>query len=588
MSMSMSSKLVLAIASAIVLSACSPDIFDANMPQDEGDGERMPTSGLLKLPPFPGGHLCTTDQIDEILDDAEDSGKHKVEITCSPTLPAGKTVTKQLNFSGAAASDLTLDCNGSTIDGTWFSSVYPTEKHIVGVRSSSYWENGEKRWSRPSNVTIKNCKIIGHVRVWGMSNGGADQHLIDSSKKPGHSERARANAPTHVVLDKLEITATNRVAVYFHIGVSYSKLINSVIKGTAKSVSVYLDAESTRNTIKDNEFHASSQKREVIALDGSSHNLIEKNWFSSLQNGGIFLYRNCGEWKFIRHATPSHNQIINNVFYYNTYSGSIPAVWIGSRDGKTAAGTTSYCDDDEYDDAYGNPILLGSAGDNRDLARHNVAMHNRVFKLNPQTMFKVRNPAINSPNYVGYNETVAAAPDRPSACYVPSGYRWFVDHGEQIDVFRDANGLPKCTGYTVSCGDGKQYYGLGSSCSLAQAGFSCQVTANNAGCHKVAACPAGRKIVGARAACNLEWGTVTAAELSSVPGNKIRVVRPSDNVSDGYCYVGECHGSLCSNLVQQGERTIVGIEDGPQAEVGCQEHDKNGGDCHIKGTLYCR
>jgi len=93
------------------------------------------------------------------------------------------------------------------------------------------------------------------------------------------------------------------------------------------SVAVYLDAESYRNTLQGNSFHAdhgAGSQREVLAVDGSSNNLIMSNHFSSLQYGGIYLYRNCGEGGTIRHSTPSNNSIINNVFYYDNYTGSKP------------------------------------------------------------------------------------------------------------------------------------------------------------------------------------------------------------------------------------------------------------------------
>ena len=100
----------------------------------------------------------------------------------------------------------------------------------------------------------------------------------------------------------------------------------------------------------------------MLAVDGSSYNLIINNWFSGLNNGGIYLYRNCGEGGTVRHATPSYNQIINNVFYYDEYIGFNPSVFIGSRNGNR-----SYCGDDG-----GYPF--GSNSSDLDYARYNVVM----------------------------------------------------------------------------------------------------------------------------------------------------------------------------------------------------------------------
>jgi hypothetical protein len=138
-------------------------------------------------------------------------------------------------------------------------------------------------------------------------------------------------------------------------------------------------------------------------------------------------------------------------------------------------------------------------------------------------------------------------------------------------------------------------------------GFSCQVATDvngygdNAGCHKVVACRSGMKIAHAKAVCNLEWGSVTQSQLSQVPLDRIRVVRASDNVRHGFCYVGKCvppnppamsapdDYSLCSNLAQEeGDRAISGIDGWTQVEIGCAEFDDvTGGECHILGELYC-
>jgi hypothetical protein len=133
-------------------------------------------------------------------------------------------------------------------------------------------------------------------------------------------------------------------------------------------------------------------------------------------------------------------------------------------------------------------------------------------------------------------------------------------------------------------------------------GFSCQVIGDNDGCHKfgkkAVRCPTGMKVVHAKAACNLERGSVTPAQLAAVPKDTIRVLRASDRPSEGFCYVGKCEPpappaiawspSLCRNLAQDaGNHAIENISKWTSVEVGCAEYDKNGGDCHIVGALYC-
>jgi hypothetical protein len=111
--------------------------------------------------------------------------------------------------------------------------------------------------------------------------------------------------------------------------------------------------------------------------------------------------------------------------------------------------------------------------------------------------------------------------------------------------------------------------------------IDCRVSASNDGCETVVRCPAGTTVVRAKAACNLEYGAVTDAQLAGVPGSSLMVVVPSDHVEEGSCWVHQTR-------VNDGHERIEGVARLTQVSAGCQEHDKNGGDCHIRGTLLCR
>lgn len=111
--------------------------------------------------------------------------------------------------------------------------------------------------------------------------------------------------------------------------------------------------------------------------------------------------------------------------------------------------------------------------------------------------------------------------------------------------------------------------------------WDCRVEGSNAGCQKTIKAPPGKKIVSVTAACNLEYGAVSNRELESVGTNRIKVVKKSDQrwfKPNGYCYVGD-------TKIYSGEKTIVRVNGVNQIAVGCFEHDKNGGDCHIRGTI---
>ena len=539
----------------------------------------------LSLSPKP----CDSEKIEKV------KAKGNAEnIDCQLTLEKGWTITKTLIFEGAKATRVTLDCRGATLgDGT--------NKDMIEVRSRKI---GTDKWERPQNVTIKNCKIIGSVRVWGRGRNGEAAAVKESSKREksksmNHINRLRNSAPKNIVFDNVTITGVGRNPFYLSPGVTYTKLINSTMNGKSSKVAIYLDAESAYNTIKNNNIDVATAKDTVgdnipgmksrgwpiIAIDGSSHNKILNNRFSKTNRGGIYLYRNCGEGGTIRHATPSYNTIMNNVFYYNKYTGGKPSVYLGSRDYgfKERLG---HCDDDD-----GRPY--GSSASETDYARHNVVMQNqfykrRVFKgtllveASISDYVKTRNTKANSPNYIEHNKIVTTQTEvknRRAGCYLPKATPNFLLHGRSLDLLKDSGNKACLTQY--SCTDGELPRSRTSDCRIKKVGFSCQVSGNNKGCQKVAACPSGKKLIGAKAACNLEFGTVSSNAVQSVTPNLIKVLKASDKVSSGSCNVG-------FNKLQKGKKEITSIKGFPSVAVGCKEHDKNGGDCHIKGVLYCK
>jgi hypothetical protein len=279
---------------------------------------------------------------------------------CSVTLPPDAIVTKNLVFEGADASGSTLDCQGSTIDAT---AGENTLKRIAVEVRSRKMSNGQ--WSAPSNITIKNCTIKGFVRIRGLDYTGSGENVKASSASPSHTAFTQASAPTHVELLNLKIQTPDNIALYVGPGVTATTLMNSEITGSSRATVVYLDAESADNVIQDNSFDVTTKSRELIAIDGSARNLISRNSFRNPENGGIFLYRNCGEGGTIRHQKPEGNRIVGNVFTY-TALPSNPAVWLGSRGGRQ-----NYC--------FSEPRApFGSSISPQDFAMENVVEKNSL------------------------------------------------------------------------------------------------------------------------------------------------------------------------------------------------------------------
>lgn len=523
---------------------------------------------------------CGASKLAEILAPATADAR-AATVDCNLTLRPEDVVTKQLILQGPAASGVTVACNGALLDGG--EGKVNEGRDMIEVRSKKSTDAaGAAIWQRPENITIRDCRIDGSLRIWGMGKNGEAEDVRDSSRRADHVTRVRANAPRRITLDNLTIRGVGRTPVYLSPGVTEVTLESSELTGEATSAGLYLDAESARNVIRGNYLHVTSrkeyvggiytQKREEIAIDGSSFNLIVDNRLSSLEGGGIYLYRNCGEGGTVRHSQPSYNQIINNVFYYREYDGDNPSVFIGSRDNSFWEGRW-YCGDD---DGY----AWGSSADNRSFAHHTVVMQNQITVRSVSDMIQ-QGDSSNSPSFLAANETVTSERQRLAGCYVAAGYKNFILDGESLDVYRGADGAPRCTGFRDVCSDGTLARSAWSACSVARQVTDCQVSGSNAGCSRTAACPAGTRIVGASAACNLESGAVTDAQLAAVAGGTIQVVRASDNVSDGRCALG-------ATRVSSGAAKVAGVVDAASATMSCREVDQNGGDCDIKAALYCR
>ena len=85
-----------------------------------------------------------------------------------------------------------------------------------------------------------------------------------------------------------------------------------------------------------------------------------------------------------------------------------------------------------------------------------------------------------------------------------------------------------------------------------------------------------------KGACNLEWGTVAETDFNHAKAKTVEVIRQSDRISDGTWRVGSTQRSAVG-------ASAIGYMDAkvPFMYYRCQEHDKNGGDCHIVGTAWC-
>ena len=211
-----------------------------------------------------------------------------------------------------------------------------------------------------SNVTIRHCKINGSIRTIGLGHNGEAPGVKASSTKAGHTERAQATAPKNTVLYAVTITGHGRIPLYLGPGTTNFTMYDSTIKSRSDSVALYLDAESGFNIIRNNTFDIAGASREIIAVDGSANNQILTNTIEQAPNGGIYLYRNCGEGGTVRHQAPQNNLIAGNTI--NNTGGY--GIWLGSRNGGRL-----YCNEDKG-------FSFGSSIDDGDFADNNTVRDN--------------------------------------------------------------------------------------------------------------------------------------------------------------------------------------------------------------------
>ena len=299
---------------------------------------------------------------------------------------------------------------------------------------------------------------------------------------------------------------------------------------------------------------------------------------------------------------------MNNVFSYAGTWGD-PAVFVGSRDydswyeselsaeiamrvtlgiltlgmSELFADPNLHCNDDEHD---GSPY--GSAVSNSDLARHNVVMQNQIViapypdfpAWTVDDMIRSADWSDNSPNYIEENVVLRSDASlswpRPALCFVEQPNQTIVRSGQSYESL----GADGCVRSSY-CEDGDLVATDSEYCEIAERPFECRISRSNAWCSGRVTCPAGWRVIGAKAACNLEYGAVSDATVDALPFNRLEVVRRSSNPSDGWCQVS-------FDGIREGHTTLDTVRGFEALAFMCREYDRNGGECHVKGVSYCR
>lgn len=344
-----------------------------------------------------GSSNCSAERLAELLAPATDRDR-RFALDCSATLAPEDVVEKEIVLRGAAARGVVLDCRGGRI-GAPERGSRTRESHRLVIESG---RDGHGGWEAPSDVTVRDCRIAGTVRIAGMDGESARE----SSRRVGHTARAQAAAPTHIHLDRNRFVGpAGLFKLLVNVGVTDVSVTNSVFEGSTIGTTIYLGDESARIHIEANRFDGIAQRREQIALDGTADAIIRGNFFGDTAAGAVFIYRNCGERGRVRVQEPRRNAIEANVFVAGGRAATArPVIWIGSRDRRRSERPEQCALDDGL--GFGSSLSAGEAMIERDMARDNRVVGNRFVGIDPAR--RIRDDDLD--NLVGDNTSVSTIP----------------------------------------------------------------------------------------------------------------------------------------------------------------------------------
>jgi hypothetical protein len=258
-------------------------------------------------------------------------------------------------------SGTTLDCQGATIRS-------PEGAGGVGIQISA------PVGSDLHDVTVRNCHVEGFLNSLRVTRPGfrdlpvGGEYLDDL-----HG----------IVIEDSSFTGSHGVGVYVDGYVTGVTIEGNRIQNTGSS-GIYLETGSRGSTVVDNAllddgfiengpggqpFSFSGLSlwfwgvgREGISVDGSYDNTIRGNLFIGNSNGGVLLYKNCGEYpdrtRYFERRYPSNGNLIEQ----NTFIGGRNGVWVGSRMAENTLPMD--CTDPAYIDEPGRRVVLDHAADN--------------------------------------------------------------------------------------------------------------------------------------------------------------------------------------------------------------------------------
>lgn len=282
----------------------------------------------------------------------------RIEVTADAELDPSCTYTAGIDVT---ASDVTLDCRGARI-----ASAPGAGGRGIEVRTPVD--------VAMSGVTVRNCRVEGFLNSLRVTRDGF------RDLAPGEEF---LTPTSDIAIEDSTFSGSRGVGVYVDGWVSGVTIAGNTIRGAGSS-GIYLEGGSRENVVVDNDIVDNGfvengpggrritiggtdvwfwgVGREGISVDGSSANLIEGNRFAGNSAGGVFLYKNCGEYpdsgRYFDRRDPSNG----NVIRANAFDGGRYGVWVASRMGENTL--PMECTDPAYVDDGVRRVVLDHAEDN--------------------------------------------------------------------------------------------------------------------------------------------------------------------------------------------------------------------------------
>lgn len=282
----------------------------------------------------------------------------RVVITASSHLDPSCTYTQGIEIT---ASHVTLDCVNGLIksaegaDGVGILVHVPTDVDLT-------------------DVTIKRCQVEGFVNTIKVTRDGF-RDLADGEEF--------VHSTSDIVVEDSQLRGSRGVGMYVDGYVSDVTIRRNLITGTGSS-GIYLETGSKQNHVEGNAIIDNGYRengaggtpftfggvnlwfwgvgREGISVDGSYENTISGNVFSGNSAGGLFLYKNCGEYPDSGRYFERRDPAADNLIEHNVFIGGRNGVWVASRMGENTL--PMECTDPAYVDQPALRVVLDRAPDN--------------------------------------------------------------------------------------------------------------------------------------------------------------------------------------------------------------------------------